>query len=81
MWSEGMVRAASGTVYEYQVKQYDEGSQFGSNGGRVSKLWIAARCGVIGRMVAVSYDRGWDVRPEEGSEAHEVMMDLIRKYN
>ncbi len=81
MWSDGMVRAASGTVYEYQVKHYDEGSRFGINGGRVSKLWIAARGGVIGRKVVVSYDRGWDIKPEDGSEAYEVMQDLLRKYN
>ena len=69
------------TVYEYQVKHYDEGSRFGINGGRVSKLWIAARGGVIGRKVVVSYDRGWDIKPEDGSEAYEVMQDLLRKYN
>lgn len=80
MWSEGMIRAASGMVYEYQVKHYEEGSQFGINGGRVSKLWIAAK-GKVSRETVVSYDRGWDVKPEEGSEAHEVMADILRRYN
>ena len=80
MWSEGMVRAASGMVYEYQVKHYDEGSEFGVDGGRVSKLWIAVR-GKVSKEVVVSYERGWDVKPKKGTEAHEVMMDIIRKYN
>lgn len=80
MWSEGTFKAASGTVYEFQVKHYDEGSQFGIDGGRVSKLWIAAR-GVAGKQVMVSYDRGWDIEPEKGSEVYEVMQDLLRKYN
>lgn len=26
--------------YHYQVKHYDEGSEYGINGGKVSKLWM-----------------------------------------
>ena len=42
----------------YWIKVYEEGSQFGINGGKISKLslkmddeWIA------------NYDRGWDIEP------------------
>lgn len=77
MWSFGSAKSEAGNLYRFQVKHYGEGSQFGINGGRVSKLWIADR---DGRCV-VNYDRGWDVKPEEGSEVYEVMMDVIRKYN
>lgn len=76
MWSRGICRAESGAMYEYEVKHYSEGSEFGIDGGRISKMWIATS----GKEVA-SYERGWDVEPEVGSEAYKVMRELIQKYN
>ena len=37
MWKEGTI-LISGKGYRYWVKHYEEGSQFGIDGGRISKL-------------------------------------------
>jgi hypothetical protein len=42
------------------MKQYDEGSQFGIDGGRISKLMLKRN----GEIVC-NYDRGWDVEPSD----------------
>ena len=55
MWKQGTIEV-NGKQYEYCIKQYDEGSEFGINGGRISKLNIR----VNGKEVA-NYDRGWDI--------------------
>jgi hypothetical protein len=41
--------------YYYGAKVYDEGSEYGINGGRVSKLYVRED----GESI-VHYDRGWD---------------------
>ena len=38
----------------FQAKVYDEGSEFGIDGGKISKLWIQDIC---------NYNREWDERP------------------
>ena len=54
MWSKGIING-----YEYWVKHFDEGSEFGINGGRISNLAIRDQ---QGRWL-VNYDRGWDQHP------------------
>ena len=49
MWSKGIING-----YEYWVKHFDEGSEFGINGGRISKLAIRDQ---QGRWL-VNYDQG-----------------------
>ncbi len=70
MWIEGKING-----YEYFIKHFDEGSQFGINGGRISKLAIRDQ---KGRWV-VNYDRGWDIRPSK--EVKPIYDELIKKYN
>lgn len=53
MWSHGFIEGS-----EYWVKHYDEGSVFGIDGGRISKLTVKR-----GGKEIVSYERGWDVEP------------------
>lgn len=43
--------------YNFDAKLFDDGSQFGINNGRVSKLSIAKYNG----SPDVNYDRGWDL--------------------
>ena len=57
MWKEGTVRV-NGEIFHYCMKQYEEGSEFGINGGRISKLTIKRS----GREV-YNYDRGEDIAP------------------
>ena len=59
MWYEGYVDG-----YHYRAKVYDEGSIYGINEGRISKLWMSRD----GRTV-VSYDRGWDIRSDAEAQA------------
>lgn len=49
--------------YEWQAKVYEKPSEFGINGGRVSKLFIRP-VGLGWQPALISYDRGWDKRPE-----------------
>ena len=47
-WKIGTINGIS-----FHAKVYDEGSEFGIDGGNVSKLWIKGIC---------NYDREWDER-------------------
>lgn len=59
MWKEGSIRVHD-SIFHYWIKQWDEGSQFGIEGGRISKLSLTRD----GKEVA-SYDRGWDIKPQD----------------
>lgn len=79
MWHEGSIsvpKADGSTVtVRYQVKAYDEGSVFGINEGRISKLWLQ-----IGDCTVANYDRGWDVEPT-CEEANLALCILLNDYN
>ena len=57
MWHEGTIGVPNGdgkyTVVHYWVKAYDEGSQYGIDGGRISKATLK-----ISGEVVYNYDRG-----------------------
>lgn len=82
MWHEGTIGIpAKGNgksrVAHYWVKSYDEGSEYGIEGGRISKLTIK-----IGGRTVVNYDRGWDVKPDENDEGIMIAYSiLIHNYN
>lgn len=59
MWKEGTLKIHD-SVFHYWMKQYGEGSQFGIDGGRISKLMLKRN----GKIVC-NYDRGWDVEPSD----------------
>ena len=74
MWKEGVI-GYEGKRYKYYVKAYDEGSEFGIDGGRISKLDILRN----GERVAL-YDREWITKPiDKGTET--VLEILIHDYN
>lgn len=67
----------SSKIAHYWVKAYDEGSNYGINGGRISKLSIK----IDGEWV-VNYDRGWDIEPDENDEAAQIAYCiLLNEYN
>ena len=79
MWHEGYIgipqKDGSTVRVRYQVKSYEEGSEFGIDEGRISKLWLQ----IDGQEVA-NYDRGWDMRPT--CEAAELALCiLLNDYN
>lgn len=57
MWKEGSLRLG-GDIFHYGMKQYEEGSQFGIDGGRISKLMLKRNGEIV-----YNYDRGLDVAP------------------
>ena len=57
MWKEGVLKVRN-SVFKFSVKHFDEGSQYGIENGRISKLMLK-RDGVT----VCNYDRGWDILP------------------
>ena len=77
MWSEGIIASPkTGANYKYWVKHYEEGSQFGIDGGRISKLTIRK---VDETRDLCNYDRDWDVEPAD--EVKAVYNIILDKYN
>ena len=74
MWKEGNLKVQD-SIYHYWMKVYQEGSQFGIDGGKVSKLMLK-RDG----MVVCNYDRGWDIEPIDAN-AQAALKALMKKYN
>ena len=74
MWSKGSIKI-EGTEVQYWVKHFDEGSEFGIDGGRISKL----ECRADGKII-MNYDRGWVMEPETelGYKAYAI---LTEKFN
>jgi len=78
-WSEGTA-SAGGVRCSFCMKHFDEPSQWGIDGGRISKLQLFARRAGRRLETFANYDRGWDVRP--ATEAHRAILDaLVKKYN
>jgi len=58
----------------FEAKVYNEGSKYGVNNGRVSKLMVW-EIGFSGeKYISINYDRGWDRYPE-----HETNRQLLVK--
>ena len=74
MWREGTI-IINKQGYRYGVKHFDEGSQFGIEGGRISKLMIK-RSGEI----VCNYDRGWDIKPVD-EDTEFALAILMKDYN
>jgi len=77
MWEEGYLSTNGGQSVKYQVKHYEERSQFGIDGGRISKLLMLAD----GQVVA-SYDRGWQIQLDDKLEdVKEIYRMLLARWN
>ena len=59
MWAEGSLKIYN-SVFHYWVKHFEEGSEFGIDGGRISKLMLKRN-----GKIECNYDRGWDVMPSD----------------
>jgi len=77
MWGEGIIACpATGGKYKYWVKHYEEGSQYGIDGGKISKL-VIRKVGETRDLC--NYDRGWDIEPT--GEVKAVYAIILQKYN
>jgi len=74
MWREGFIIIEQ-KGYRYWVKHFEEGSEWGIDGGRISKLMIK-RDGEI----VCNYDRGWDVQPVDRNTEFALAI-LMKDYN
>lgn len=63
MWKEGSLRV-NGYIFHYWMKQYNEGSERGINGGRISKLMLKRNGEIV-----YNFDRGEDVAPVDQNTA------------
>lgn len=70
-WKEAIIEN-KGKDYKVTFKQFEEGSEFGINGGRISKLTINK-----GKEKVANYDRGWDIEPtdEDTKAVLELLLD------
>lgn len=57
MWKEGAIKINSSWIW-YEVKVYDSPSQFGIDGGRISKLILTRKDEIV-----CNYDREWIIKP------------------
>lgn len=80
MWHEGTIgipmQDGGYKIAHYWVKTFDEGSQWGINGGRISKLTIK-----IDGKITANYDRGWDIEPDAGLPTQMAYCILLENYN
>ena len=76
MWSEGTIGIPEEngimTAFHYWVKHYEEGSSFGIDNGKISKLTLTS----YGEEKA-SYDRGWELEPTD--EATKTALAILMK--
>ena len=74
MWKEGAIRVGN-SIFKFWVKHYDEGSQYGIDEGRISKVTLKRN-----GETACNYDRGWDVLPVD--EDTETALEILKlEYN
>jgi len=74
MWSKGIIEIAN-TKIQYWVKHFEEGSDFGINNGKISKL----ECRIDNKTI-INYDRGWDKKPKT-KIAHQAYNIIVKKFN
>lgn len=74
MWSQGTIKTQNSIIH-YWVKHFEEGSVFGIEEGRISKLMLKRD----NRIIA-NYDRGWDVEPAD-KDTEAALAILMAKYN
>lgn len=74
MWKEGVI-GINGTPYHYWIKVYEEGSVFGIEGGRISKLMIKRKDEIV-----CNYDRGWDMEPKD-EDTQTALAILLKSEN
>lgn len=69
MWKEGSIRVY-GSIFHYWMKVYETGSEWGIDGGKISKLMLKREGEIV-----YNYDRGEDVAPAD--EATELALQLL----
>ena len=79
-WTRGTA-TCNGTSYEFNIKHFDERSEFGIGHGRISKLWLR-RMGEA--RPELNFDRGWErgFTPRgKGAQVAAIYWALIARFN
>jgi hypothetical protein len=74
MWTEGSIKV-QGRIVFYWIKSFTQGSIYGIDQGRISKLMLKRD-----DVIIASYDRGWDIEPID-SNAKVALEVFIKEYN
>jgi len=70
MWKEGSLKVY-GSIFHYWMKVYETGSEWGIDGGKVSKLMLKRNGEIV-----YNYDRGEDVAPVDADTELAVQLLL-----
>ena len=77
-WAHGTVWAG-GFGYGFETKHFEVGSQFGIDGGKVSKLRVV---GLADGREICAYDRCWCVRPDSARREDIAAYNaILKRYN
>ena len=79
-WTKGTA-TCNGVTYDFQIKHFDEPSEYGIDSGRISRLWMRRRGDA---QAVLGYDRGWqrDFTPRgKGAEVRAAYRAIIAKFN
>jgi hypothetical protein len=71
-WVKGTVNDGE---FSFESKLFDEGSLYGINEGRISKLTIWKGKDFLWDGTVINYDRGWDIEP--GEECQELFNEVV----
>ncbi len=74
MWKEFYLEVDRKLV-KVCMKQFEEGSEFGIDNGRISILDVRFKKDLI-----ISYSRGWDIKPKTDFEK-KVLDKILKLYN
>ena len=73
-WVKGREESDGELDITFCAKVFAEGSPFGIDGGKISKLEIR-----LGNEVLCSYDRGWDIEPS--TEVTPFYESILAQFN
>ena len=74
MWKTGTFKINNCT-FDYSIKVYEEGSDYGIDGGKISKLTLERNGATV-----CCYDRRWEITPC-GPNTQAALEYLLRKEN
>lgn len=74
----GFVASCNKKLFRGSAKIFCEGSVFGIDGGKISKIYFSEKTTAKLRPLLCNYDRGWDIVPVE-DDAKEVLNAIVQQ--
>lgn len=74
MWTK-LTLNINGQIFTASVKHYEEPSDFGINGKKISKLEVR----YMGKVV-ISFERAWELKPSTENERL-ALAEILKKFN